>query len=330
MKERITLLSSRDSDMILAVSMIGTSMRISLKHFLVLLFWLCSGSVLAETTSDLILRGKPITLEYPTVPSDPVYLERSNYLRDLLILIFEHVGYPYTLKPVPIPPVPSSRSVMMMREGRYDVSWIHTNIERERVMRPIRLPIYRGLGGWRLLFIREGDSADFATITTIDDLKTRIAGQGHDWPDIDILRHNDLIVRTAISRDSVFKLLGHSRVDYFPRGINEVWDEAQLAISKGFVVEPHLVLRYPTAFYLFVNKEDEALAQLLEKGFEMAIADGSFRELFLSRMRETIERANLKSRTVIELENPLLTDKTPLDRKKLWFHTDELKSLNRL
>lgn len=301
-------------------------MRISLHPCLALLILLLSVPLLASTKSDLIRRGEPIVVGYPTVPTDPVYMERSDYLRDLLMLIFEHGGHPYSLKAVPVPPVPSSRTVMMMREGRYDVSWVHTNKERERVMRPIRIPMYRGLGGWRLLFVRKEDASKYAAVNGISDLRKMIAGQGHDWPDIDILRHNDLSVRTAVSRDSVFQLLRHSRIDYFPRGINEVWDEVSLEASRGFIVEKHLVLRYPTAFYLFVNKEEEALAKLMERGFEQAVADGSFNELFSSRMGATIERANLKDRIVIELENPLLTKETPLDRDELWFHVNELRS----
>lgn len=299
----------------------------SIKHYkyMALGLFLLVHPVVAENKSDVILQGKPVTVAYPVVPSDPVYMERSRYFGELLELILRKTGHPFKLMGVPVPPVPSSRTVMMMREGRYDVSWVHTSPEREEIMRAIRIPIYRGLGGWRLLFIRPQDTHKFSKVHTLDGLRKFTAGQGHDWPDIEILRNNGLVVRTAISRDSVFQLLGHSRIDYFPRGINEVWDEINLEQAGGFDVEKHLVIRYPTAFYLFVNKEEEALAKLLERGFEMAIADGSFNEHFMSHVGATIKRANLAKRTIIELANPTLSASTPLNRKELWFHSNELK-----
>lgn len=300
-------------------------MSIKQYKYMALGLFLLVHHVVADTKSNIILQGKPVTVAYPVVPSDPVYMERSRYFGELLELILRKAGHPFKLVGVPVPPVPSSRTVMMMREGRYDVSWVHTSPEREEIMRAIRIPMYRGLGGWRLLFIRPQDVRKFAAVHTLNDLRELTAGQGHDWPDIEIMRSNGLVVRTAISRDSVFQLLRHSRIDYFPRGINEVGDEMSLEQAKDFEVEKHLVIRYPTAFYLFVNKEEEALALLMEKGFEKAIADGSFNEHFMRHMGVTINRANLAQRTVIELANPTLSASTPLNRKELWFNASELK-----
>lgn len=268
-----------------------------------------------------------IEVRYPIVPEDPAYSIRSDYFREVLNLALSKSGSAFQLTAVPVKPFPSSRTVLMMAEGHFDVSWVHTSPEREHKMRAIRYPIYRGLVGWRLLIVRKGSENMFAEVANLSSLQKFVAGQGHDWPDVPILRHNGLTVREGVSRNSVFRQLTRSRVDYFPRGVNEIWDEMGLEAASGTVIENHLVMHYPTAFYLFVNKSNETLAQLLETGFEKALDDGSFKSLFMSYMGDTIARARLAERTIIELKNPDLPAATPLSRDELWFHPNRVSSV---
>jgi hypothetical protein len=72
------------------------------------------------------------------------------------------------------------------------------------------------------------------------------------------------------------------RFDYFPRGLDEVWSEEKLFSNKGIIIEQHLMLKYSTSKYFFVNKRNVALADRIERGLKIAIADGSFDALFNS------------------------------------------------
>ena len=81
---------------------------------------------------------------------------------------------------------------------------------------------------------------------------------------------------------------------------------------------------YKRQIYYFVNKKDAALAQAIETGLNKAQADGSFDVLFLERFGEVIKRANLRGRTAIALNNPLLPPETPLARKALWLDLNNL------
>jgi len=281
-----------------------------------------SSFVMAE--NDIETEGALVEVRFPDVPSDPVYRERSRYFAALLELALANSGRPHKLTAHAVPPFPASRTVKQMADGRYNVAWAHTDPQRESELRPIRIPMYRGLGGWRLLFIREEDRELFSRISTVDQLREPIGGQGHDWPDTQILRANGFDIRTSVSRDSLFQLLNHKRIDFFPRGLNEVWDEQGLPETKGLIVEKRLVLRYPTAFYLFVTRDNEELANILETGLERAIASGAFQRMFMQFMGETIKKADLKRRTILEITNPTLSSKTPLERKELWFHPSEL------
>lgn len=178
------------------------------------------------------------------------------------------------------------------------------------------------------MFVRTEDTRT-SSITKLAQLKKLVVGQGHDWPDTDILAANGFSVRTAIARDNLFQLLKHDRIDAFPRGVTEIWDESLLPQAAGLRIEEHLVLRYPTAFYLFLKKDETKLAGVLTDGFEQAVADGSFRQLFLDWKGDIFERAQLDKRLIIEIGNPLLSPETPLQRNELWFHMSDLKYLKR-
>ena len=105
-----------------------------------------------------------------------------------------------------------------------------------------------------------------AKIKSLQDLHALTAGQGHDWPDTEILRANNLKVNTTSSYHNLFPMMSAGRFNYFPRSILEIWDEVAMPGSQDAVVDESLLIYYPVAVYFFVNKNDKALAQVLEKG----------------------------------------------------------------
>ena len=113
-------------------------------------------------------------------------------------------------------------------------------------------------------------------------------------------------------------MLESERIDYLPRAVTEVWLEAD-AHQENLMVEPALVFRYPAASYFFVRKGNEQLAADITVGFEKLIADGSFEKIFQEYYGDIIRRSALKDRRIIELDNPLLPDGIPVERRKLLF-----------
>jgi hypothetical protein len=202
-----------------------------------------------------------------------------------------------------------------------EVVWSMTSIEREKQNRAIRIPLMKGLMGYRLLIIRAEDQQWFRRLQTVDELRELRAGQGHDWPDTEILRANGLSVEGAEDYDSLFSLLQQGRFDYLPRAINEPWEELAARPDMGLMVEEGLLLYYPTAEYFFVNPKNTALAGRLERGLRQAIEDGSFDKLFREHPinANAFGKANLLRRRVIRLDNPLLPIDTPFADKQLWW-----------
>ncbi|MDF1628492.1 MAG: transporter substrate-binding domain-containing protein [Alcanivoracaceae bacterium] len=218
--------------------------------------------------------------------------------------------------------VPQSQALQLLSNGEdIDVVWSMTSIEREKQNRAIRIPLMKGLMGYRLLIIRGEDQQWFRRLQTIDELRELRAGQGHDWPDAKILRANGLSVEAVTDYENLFTLLQQGRFDYLPRAINEPWEELAARPDMDLVVEKGLLLYYPTAEYFFVNSQNTALAARLEKGLRIAIEDGSFDKLFREHPinANAFGKADLLHRRVIRLDNPLLPQDTPFAERQLWW-----------
>ncbi|MFT3930265.1 MAG: transporter substrate-binding domain-containing protein [Spongiibacteraceae bacterium] len=198
------------------------------------------------------------------------------------------------------------------------VMWTMTTKERETLATPIRIPIYKGLIGWRLALIHASQSDLLARVKTIEDLARYTAGQARDWPDVSILRANNLKVTSVSGYENLFSMLGEKRFDYMPRSVGEIWGEADMHRADGVMVDPYVVIHYPAAVYFFVGKNNPELAKTIELGLRRAIQNGKFDRLFYSYYAAAIEKARLAERTVIELKNPSLPEQTPLNEAELW------------
>lgn len=243
---------------------------------------------------------------------------RYDYVLELLQLALSKSGTAYRIVPAAFP-MNQERQVKELENGRnIDVAPIPSSAEREARLRPVMIPLNKGLLGWRIGLIRKGDQASFLKVRTLDDLKQVRVAQGQEWPDTGILQANGIDVITATGYEGLFKMLTAGRFDYFPRSVKEIWDE-QASNADTMEVEQHLALHYVYDAYFMVNRRNERLALDIENGLERSIKDGSFDRVFMAYYGERLRKANLKQRTVIEIRNPLLTPRTPLHRPELWY-----------
>lgn len=283
-------------------------MHLRLLMFLTLLLVWVSPALSAE--SD------PPTVRFLAQDSDD---QRFYYPGELLQLALQKSGTEFDLVPN-TSRIQQQRAMLEVTRGdQLNIMWTMTSDERENLLRPIRIPIYRGLIGLRIPLVRADNEDLLADITTVDELRALRAGQGYGWPDTTILQANELPVVAGSDYRQLFPMLNAGRFDYFPRSILEIWAEADTHAADNIIVSPHLALRYPAAVYFFVAPDDDVLAEALETGLNRAIADGSFQALFESWYGDAIARADLDSRVILELNNPLLPEATPLDREELWF-----------
>jgi len=215
-----------------------------------------------------------------------------------------------------------SRGLEQLKKNKsVDIIWTMTSKEREAELIPVRIPLLKGLLGHRIFIIRKGEESRFSRINTLVELKQLTAGQGSDWPDTQILQANGIKVVGSVNYDDLFEMLKYKRFDYFPRGVNEPWAEVKAHPNSKLTVEKTLLLHYPAPIYFFVNKKNVNLAHRLERGLRIALKDGSFKQVFRHHPanREVFELANIKTRKVFKLHNPLLPIETPLEEKGLWY-----------
>lgn len=201
-----------------------------------------------------------------------------------------------------------------------DVDWAGTNIEREQELRPIRIPLIGGLLGYRVPVIRRANLKTFSEIRSLAELQKFTVIQGAHWPDADILERAGLPVHRVTEFNLMYPMLQHDRVDYFLRGVNEVYAEVAKVADKELIAFDSLLISYKLPMYFFTALRDEALAERIEKGLRKAIDDGSFR-LFMMTHPATapiFPLSRFDDATILTVPNPELPTLTPLDDKTLW------------
>lgn len=261
---------------------------------------------------------------YPAAesPQDTRFNDLQDILRTALEKTVDLYG-PYRMEPSPAR-MTSLRYSQELAAGRTpNIIWTSTSVERETALRPIRIPLRKGLLSYRLSLIRADRQERISQIENLADLRQLELAQGVGWGDIQIYEANGIRVRTS-NYESLFLLVEAGRVDMFPRGIGEIFDEfdARKDELPHLAIERDLMLHYPWPYYFFVHNEDKELAERLETGLRRMIDDGSFDAIFQRYNAESLARAQLAQRRVIELENHLLPPQTPLDDERLWYRPD--------
>lgn len=214
-----------------------------------------------------------------------------------------------------------------VKDGRASIVWAGTQSEYEKELRPIRIPLLKGLQGHRLFIINPESQSRLKQVDSLVELKQLKAGQGKFWGDTKILRNAGLDVVTSVKKENLFHMVDGGRFDYFPLAVHEPWDEIVARPNLDLTVDSELLLVYPMPMYFFVNRDNHQLAEAIEFGLNQAIIDGSFDEIFYEtpHIKKALERAQLASRTVINIKNPDLPSLTPLNRKELWLDVGKTK-----
>jgi ABC-type amino acid transport substrate-binding protein len=250
----------------------------------------------------------------------------SQYVLRLLQTALLRADWPARLQPMPAQMLSQGRLLAELESGRLDLLWLMTSAEREQQLLPVRVPLDRGLLGWRLLLVRQDDLPHWATPPDLAQLGARVGGQGAHWPDLEILRANGLRCEPVVQADRLFAMLAQGRIDYLPRSVLEVGDELRRHAALRLTIAPGLMLHYPAASYLFLRRSESALATRLASVFDAMSRDGSLQALFQSQLGPLLAPLDLPRRRVLSLRNPLLPARVPLDDSRYWERLPQLPS----
>lgn len=255
-------------------------------------------------------------LAMPVLSADTIIIEhyqkheRYQYGVQLLDLAMSKLGVEYDIRAPDSQNMNEARGELSVISGHLDIQWMSTTAGREENMIPIKIPIYRWILGARLLLVQKERQAEMSQIRTLEDLRKYKAVHGKHWGDLPVYAANGLPVTSLVKYESLFKLLPLGRADYFHRGVNEIWGEAE-RYKNDLAVADNVMLFYPHPVYYFVTPGRVELAKKIEEGLRLAEEDGSFKHHFLNYHRDFIERAKLDSRTMIVLNNPVLPRNSP-------------------
>ncbi len=211
--------------------------------------------------------------------------------------------------------ITEERAISLLNQGAFDITFMVITPEREQRMAVIPVDLTRGVQGYRLLLVHRDNLEKFSRVETLEQLKSFSCGFGAQWADLPILNENGMPVTTATLTKSLYLMLEAKRFDYFPRGVNELWDNIvqHRDDAPDMVVEPHLALYYPLVQCFVVAKTNLTLANRVQVGLNRALADGSMKKLFLKWYGGILQRAKMKNRILFKLSNSALPSEGPPD-----------------
>ena len=234
-----------------------------------------------------------------------VQYARDDYLNSLLTKALASAQYPADIRAVLIHPH-QQRTLIALDTNSLDLYWSMSSPERESLAIAVKVPLFKGYIGKRALLTNKNNISRFKGITTLEQLATLSAVQGHDWPDTKIMAFNNLHVRPLANYQAMFALTSSGRIDYFPRSFIEVSSELTAHEKNNLEIVPNLYISYPTGFYYFVTKSKPALAAAIEKGLKIMQENGEFDALFDEYFAKDLNSLPYeKGKTVeLKLDNP--------------------------
>lgn len=208
-------------------------------------------------------------------------------------------------------------------QGRINIVSRATNIELEKRLLAIPIPLDKGLLGYRLFLIKADLQEKLDKVNTIEDLKAFSIGQAADWTDTKILKQNDFNLVLGNNYQSLFQMLNRQRFDLFSRGAIEIQAEWEANKQKipDLEIEKSIMLAYPMPRYFFVprNKKGEAMAKRIEDGLQKMAKSGEFERRYQAYKKLVLSDLDLAGRKVFRLTNTQLSDKAlPLDDPFWW------------
>lgn len=233
--------------------------------------------------------------------------QRQDYYTELLQLALSYQsGKDYQLKASGLD-LPKQRAFDLMNaRGGIDVLFGSVNADRLKRYRGVPFPLLRGYNGWRVALVNRNTPDVLRGIHSKQHLRRLTAGQFLTWSDTEILRSNDLTVETSSDINGLYGMLQRGRIDYFPLSVLEVAEELAKHPDPQLMIDPHLLLIYPTATWFYVAKDNSALAAALLQGLQQAERDGSFDRLFQRYFGTALQQLKLDSRSRVLLDNPQL------------------------
>ncbi len=207
------------------------------------------------------------------------------------------------------------RNLFMITTGQTHLDFMPATPTRLRLvqagkLRVIKVPLDRGLLGYRLNLLLASQRDKLAQVKTAADLADFSMGQNVGWMDIEIYRAAGIPTKEVKrwSHGEFAEQMEAGFLDLFPLGLEESLNyflpHFQLKYPQ-LTADPYLLVRYPWYRFVWVSPhpDADALYGALQRGFDSLVNDGSFLRIW-SQLRKPPPQSFFDSRTVIDLQNP--------------------------
>lgn len=220
-------------------------------------------------------------------------------------------------------PMQQGRAFNELKRGEnIDLFWMGTDRYKERQLTAVKIPLERGLMGFRRFIIHRDNQALFDSLSSLEELSQLTACQGTHWPDRKILEHAGLRVEASPVYEHHFDKLSAKRCDYFPRGFHEGIAEIEQRkhLYPDLMLYEKIVLYYPFTVYAFFSEKYKALAKQLEDGLHQMIADGSFEQHMSEHplTAHVFPLSQWQDSLILHIENPDISKEQIKQQTKFW------------
>lgn len=231
----------------------------------------------------------------------------AAYFTRLLEASLKLIKQPYHIQYVK--DIPARRMWWMLGKDDINLFYGMQSKEKDNDQRlvVVRHGLTNGLIGQRVLLIRHADTQVFAQVRSVADLKRtgRIAGFGAGWGDTKVWKAAGLpLYEHAAPWSTIYAMVaaGNRHVDYLPRGVIEVLEEARR--HPELAVEQHLLLEYHADFAYYLNPSVAHYRPIIERALREAEATGLKARLIEEEFGADIKALNLNRRVRVPLSMP--------------------------
>ena len=202
--------------------------------------------------------------------------------------------------------IPARRMWWMLGKGEINIIYGMQSKEKDssKYLVPVRNALTNGLVGRRVLLIRRADAQVFAQVQSVEDLKRSklTAGFGAGWGDVKVWKAAGLpLYEHAAPWSTIYAMVaaGNRHVDYLPRGVIEVLEEARL--HPELAVEQHLLVEYSGDFEFYLAESAASYRPIIERALREAEATGLKARLIDEAFGADIKALDLNRRVRLHL-----------------------------
>lgn len=240
---------------------------------------------------------------------------RREYNNQLLALALDKTVVTHgSYQLVPSKPMNLKRAMEEIVKGKLVNFLVKLSANKDDLSRfgYVNFPVDLGIVGYRAFFVSPKSLDAFKKIQNLNELKAFSIVQGLGWLDTKILRNSGFKVIEGTSYEGLFNMVAKSRVDLFPRGVNEIYYEHQQRIDNiQLIPDASIVLYYPLPRFFFTHKNNAAAIERIQTGLEIAYKDGSLKALWYKYYHQSLDFVALKKSKILRIENPFIKGINP-------------------